>query len=80
MSCCLTLTIEYRFKEIGLWYFLDIIDNRCGNGILFDGQQFDSAFEVNSQEEVFKQFLDFVKDAKAEELFEACVENPVPDF
>ena len=41
---------------------------------------FDSAFEVNSQEEVFKQFLDFVKDAKAEELFEACVENPVPDF
>ena len=39
MSCCLTLTIEYRFKEIGLWYFLDIIDNRCGSGILFNGQQ-----------------------------------------
>jgi hypothetical protein len=33
------LTIEYRFKEIGLWYFLDIIDNRCGSGILFNGQQ-----------------------------------------
>ena len=38
-STCLTLTIEYRFKAIGLWYFLDIIDNRCGSGILFNGQQ-----------------------------------------